>query len=151
MIETGYGATSRGLRRPLSLALGSCRPIESSKWYQNTFQHAPKPLYTNFHVPMSLISSDNPRLIEKYCILRVLSPRGALTRINEVILHFDGQKWVPGTQKHTFTCKTHQNWIKNERSSGSLKIQDGRRRHLEYLKLLNDNFWLSRQELFLNP
>ena len=88
---------------------------------------------------MNVKSSDKPRIIEKYCILPVLSQRGAFTHINEVILHFYDQKWLPGTQKHTFTYKIHQNRIKNERSSGSLKIQDGRRRHLEYLKLPKDD------------
>ena len=48
MIKRCCGATSRGLRRPPPVALGSCRPLESSNECQNKFSHAPKPLYTHF-------------------------------------------------------------------------------------------------------
>ena len=60
---------------------------------------------------------------------------GGSTQINEMILHFYGQKWIPGTQKHIFTYKTYQNQTKNEQSSRSLNLQDGRRRHLGYLTI----------------
>ena len=50
MTKRGCGATSRGLRRPPSVALGSCRPLESSNGCQNKSFHAPKPLFTHFKV-----------------------------------------------------------------------------------------------------
>ena len=43
MTKRGCGPTSRGLRRPPPVALGSCRPLESSNWCQNKFSHTPKP------------------------------------------------------------------------------------------------------------
>ena len=150
MIKRGHGATYRGLWRPLSLALGSCRPLESSNWCRNKFFHAPKPLHIHYHVPMNWISSNKSRIIEKCCVYAFYSKGGGSTQINEMILYFYGQKWIPGTQKHIFTYKTYQNQTKNEQSSRSLNLQDGRRRHLEYLKLLTDDVKSSSQELFLN-
>ena len=42
-------------------------------------------------------------------MLMYFIPRGGggSTRINEIIFHFYGQKWIPGTQKHIFTYKTY--------------------------------------------
>ena len=78
MIKRGCGATSRGLRRPPPVELGSYRSLELSNECQNKFSHAPKPLYTHFHVPMNWITCKNPRLIGKYHILRISSPKGGL-------------------------------------------------------------------------
>ena len=44
MIERGYMVTSRGLRRPLSVALWLFRSIKSSNEDQNNFPHIPKSL-----------------------------------------------------------------------------------------------------------
>ena len=41
LFKRGYEATSRGLQRPLSLALGSCTPLESSNECHNKFFHMP--------------------------------------------------------------------------------------------------------------
>ena len=48
MINRGYEATSRGLPRPLSVALRSCSCLELSNFCQNKFSHTPKPVQIKF-------------------------------------------------------------------------------------------------------
>ena len=48
VIKRGYGATSGGLQRPLSLAFGSCRPLESSNWRKISFSMPQNPFILIF-------------------------------------------------------------------------------------------------------
>ena len=47
-VKIGYKATFRGILRPPSEALGSCRPLKSSNGCHNKFSLTPIPFETEF-------------------------------------------------------------------------------------------------------